>query len=135
MPCCCVTREFGCWLGSAQKFSKEVLYGPNGKPMYAFYARGADDDAAKGAALGNGGEGEQKLAHSNKDSASGLSETDKEIERKVLFKLLREEEQEAHEVREQKLADESAGSRAAASWGVSLLVSLAAVAVPLVARH
>ena len=129
-----MTQEFGCWLGSAQKFSKEVLYGPNGKPMYAFYARGADDGAAKGAALGNA-EGKQKLAHSHKESPSGLSETDKEIERKVLFKLLREEEQEAHELREQKLADESAGSRVAASWGVSLLVSLAAVAVPLVALH
>lgn len=119
-----------------QKFSKEVLYGPNGKPLYAFYAR---SDEAPASPAGQTG-AEQQLAGGRKGAAdtansAGLSEADKEIERKVLFKLLREEQEEAAQLREQRLADDSAGGRVASSWGASLLVSVAAVVVPLLALH
>jgi hypothetical protein len=99
-----------------------VLYGPNGKPLYAFYAR---DPSGNPAAVAN--RGGQKLKETS-TGGMGLSESDKEIERKVLFKLLREEEQQ---VRQQQLDEKSAGARATSSWGVSLLVSLFALAAPL----
>ena len=119
-----------------QKFSKEVLYGPNGKPLYAFYAR--SDDVAAAKTRQTGVEQKEKLTSGREGTASdgnsaGLSEADKEIERKVLFKLLREEQEEAAQLREQKLAENSAGGRVAGStsWVASLLVSAAVFVAPL----
>ena len=82
-----------------QKFSKEVVYGPNGKPLYAFYAR---DEAGNSGAAVSKEKDEEREQHAW-ESSSGLSETDKEIERKVLFKLLREEEEAGSQLRAQQL--------------------------------
>jgi len=116
-----VTPQVPKW--DPKKFSKDVLYGPNGKPLYAFYARDADGNSAAAVTIEKGG---GQLASSQpKDDGAGLSATDKEIERKVLFKLLREEEKETSNVRQQKLEEKSAAVRPGGSWVASLVVSLA----------
>jgi len=119
-----------------QKFSKEVLFGPNGKPLYAFYARNGDGNSAAALAMQKGG-GSQVARQSDNAglSRAGLSATDKEIERKVLFKLLREEEQESSHLRQQQLEEKSAGVRTAGSWASILLVSFAALCAPLLFLH
>ena len=114
-----------------QKFSKEVVYGRNGKPLYAFYARDDAGNAAVAMRTEKANTGEQQLSDS-RENAADLSETDKEIERKVLFKLLREEEEAASvQARAQQLEGKSVGARMASSWSVSLVVSLAALVAPL----
>jgi hypothetical protein len=117
-----------------QKFSKEVLYGPNGKPLYAFYARDDSGNAAaavrKEGVVGKASSTTQEGRREEEDPAR-LSATDKEIERKVLFKLLREEEEAVSQLRAQQLEGKSAGRRIAGSWGASLLVSLSALVVPM----
>ena len=115
---------------SPKKFSKEVLYGPNGKPLYAFYAR----DAATAAKVSSGGAGERQLASRAPQASPALSQKDKEIERRVLFKLLREEEEQASsfKAREQQLEEEkSRAVRVASSSYAALVVSVMAVVLPL----
>ena len=123
-----ILTYLGCGLQCEQKFSKEVLYGPNGKPLYAFYAR--DDSGNSAAAVQKERAGEQLATGAQQDPAR-LSATDKEIERKVLFKLVREEEEAESQLRAQQLEDKSAGGRIAGSWGASLLVSVSAFVVPM----
>ncbi|MGB1592778.1 MAG: hypothetical protein ACPIOQ_08500 [Promethearchaeia archaeon] len=115
---------------SPKKFSKEVLYGPNGKPLYAFYAR----DAATAAKVSSGGAGERQLAARAPQASPALSQKDKEIERRVLFKLLREEEEQASsfKARAQQLEEEkSRAVRVASSSHAALVVSVMAVVLPL----
>ena len=115
---------------SPKKFSKEVLYGPNGKPLYAFYAR----DAATAAKVSSGGAGERQLASRAPQASPALSQKDKEIERRVLFKLLREEEEQASsfKARAQQLEEEkSRAVRVASSSYAALVVSVVAVVLPL----
>ncbi|KAJ1483393.1 hypothetical protein T484DRAFT_1800502 [Baffinella frigidus] len=100
---------------SPHKYAKEVVYGPNGLPAYALYGSQSGPEGARAAGSAPHRGVARGRTHARGAAATrgggggagdgGLSAEDREIENKVLFKLLRAE---------QTLQQEGAGARGSA---------------------